>query len=186
MRSIGIPSPRVEGEQKVNGSAIYAEDVALPEMLWAKVLRSPIAHARIKKIDITEAVAEAALDLIDVEYEDLPVMTDPLRAAQPDAPLLHPEVAEYKGLLHKIETPSNVFVHLKWKKGEVEEGFRQSDEVIENTFIVPAVHQAYIEPHASLVRVNPDGGAEIWSSNKSPFALREQLGNTLQVPPSSL
>ena len=213
MRSIGIPSPRVEGEQKVNGSAIYAEDVALPEMLWAKVLRSPIAHARIKKIDITEAarlsgvkavitgadlrgakigkkivdmpiiaetvvryigekvaavaaeteaVAEAALDLIDVEYEDLPVVTDPLKATQPDALLLHPEVAEYKGLLHKIETPSNVFVHLKWKKGEVEEGFRQSDEVIENTFIVPAVHQAYIEPHASLVRVNPDGGAEIW------------------------
>jgi len=237
VRTIGIPSPRVEGEQKVNGSAIYADDVALPGMLWAKVLRSPIAHARIKKIAIseaarlpgvkavitgadlrgakigkkivdmpiiaervvryigekvaavaaeTEAIAEAALDLIDVEYEDLPVVTDPLKATQPDAPLLHPEVAEYKGLLHKIETPSNVFVHLKWKKGEVEEGFRQSDEVIENTFTVPAVHQAYIEPHASLVRVSPDGGAEIWSSNKSPFALREQLGNTLQVPPSSL
>jgi carbon-monoxide dehydrogenase large subunit len=236
-RSIGLASPRVEGEQKVNGSAIYAEDVALPEMLWAKVLRSPIAHARITKIDITraaklpgvkavitgadlagakigkkivdmpviaetvvryigekvaavaaesEAVAEAALDLIDVDYEELPVVTDPLKAAEVDAPLLHPDLAEYKGLLHKIESPSNVFVHLKWKKGEVEEGFRQSDEIIENTFTVPAVHQAYIEPHASLVRLRADGGAEIWSSNKSPFALREQLGNALQVPPASL
>ena len=55
IRSIGIASPRVEGEEKVSGSAIYAEDIALPEMLWAKVLRSPVAHARIKKIDITQA-----------------------------------------------------------------------------------------------------------------------------------
>ena len=142
-------------------------------MLWAKVLRSPMAHARIKKIDVSKAlalpgvaavltgedlagakigkkivdmpllaekvvrymgekvaavaaesetVAEAALELIDVEYEELAVVTDPLEALRPDAPLLHPNVGEYKGLLHKIETPSNVFVHLTWKKGVVEEG----------------------------------------------------------------
>ena len=237
IRSIGIPSPRVEGEQKVSGSAIYAEDVTLPDMLWAKILRSPVAHARIKKVDTThalrlpgvkavvtgadlagakigkkivdmpviaesvvryigekvaavaaesEAIAEAALELIEVEYEDLPVVTDPLKAAEHDATLLHPEVADYKGLLHKIETPSNVFVQLKWKKGDVEEGFHQSDQVIENTFTVAAVHQAYIEPHASVVRVKPDGGAEIWSTNKSPFALRDQLGNALQISPANL
>lgn len=237
IRSIGIASPRVEGQEKVTGSAIYAEDIVLPDMLWAKVLRSPVAHARIKKIDVTqaaklpgvkavitgadlsgvrigkkivdmpviaetvvryigekvaavaaetEAIAEAALDLIDVEYEDLLVLTDPVQAVRQDAPLLHPEVAQYKGLLHKIDAPSNVFVHLKWKKGEVEEGFRQSDEILQNTFTVPAVHQAYIEPHASLVQLRSDSGADIWSANKSPFALREQLGNALQVPPASL
>jgi CO/xanthine dehydrogenase Mo-binding subunit len=237
IRSVGIPSPRVEGEQKVGGDAVYAIDVVLPDMLWAKVLRSPIAHGRIKKIDAakalempgvraivagadlagvkigkkivdmplladgvvryvgekiaavaaeSEAIAEAALDLIEVEYEDLPIITDALEAMAPGAPLLHPNVAEYKGLLHKIETPSNVFVALHWKKGEVQEGFRQSDVVIENTFTVPAVHQAYIEPHSSLVRLNPDGTADIWSSNKSPFALRDQVGNALQVAPANL
>ena len=137
IRKIGIPSPRVEGQEKVTGSAIYAEDIMLPEMLWAKVLRSPVAHARIKKIDVTqaaklpgvkavvtgaelagvrigkkivdmpvvaetvvryigekvaavaaetEAIAETALDLIDVEYEDLQVLTDPLQAVRQDAP----------------------------------------------------------------------------------------------------
>jgi CO/xanthine dehydrogenase Mo-binding subunit len=237
LRSVGIPSPRVEGEQKVGGGALYAVDVGLPDMLWAKVLRSPIAHGRIKKIDPSKAIAlpgvkavltgadlggakigkkivdmpiladgvvryigekiaavaaesetiaEAAVDLIDVEYEDLPVITDPLAAMEPGAPLLHPNLAEYKGLLHKIETPSNVFVQLNWKKGEVQEGFRQSDVIVENTFTVPAVHQAYIEPHSSLVRVNSDGTAEIWSSNKSPFGMRDQVGNALQVPPTSL
>ena len=237
IRSVGIPSPRVEGEQKVGGGAVYAVDVTLPDMLWAKVLRSPIAHGRIRKIDIaraaalpgvkavltgvdlagarigkkivdmpllahevvryagekvaavaaeTEAVAEAALELIDVEYEDLPVLTDPLAAMAPDAPVLHPNLAEYKGLLHAIEQPSNVFVRLNWKKGDVEAGFKQSDVVLENTFTVPAVHQAYIEPHCSIVRIHADGTAEIWSSNKSPFALRDQVGNALQIPPASL
>ncbi len=134
----------------------------------------------------SEAIAEAALDLIDVEYEEMPVVNDPVQALATDAPLLHPNLSEYKGLLHKIETPSNAFVRLNWKKGEVEEGFRQSDVVVENTFSVPAVHQAYIEPHSSLVRINADGTAEIWSSNKSPFALRDQVGNALGIPPASL
>jgi CO/xanthine dehydrogenase Mo-binding subunit len=237
VRSVGIPSPRVEGEQKVGGGALYASDVVLPEMLWAKVLRSPIAHGRIKSIDVSkaqalpgvkavltgtdlagarigkkivdmpllaegvvryagekvaavaaesEAIAEAALDLIDIEYEELPVVNDPVQALATDAPLLHPNLSEYKGLLHKIETPSNAFVRLNWKKGEVEEGFRQSEMVVENTFSVPAVHQAYIEPHCSLVRIGTDGTAEIWSSNKSPFALRDQVGNALGIPPASL
>ena len=237
IHSVGIPSPRVEGEQKVGGGAVYAVDVTLPDMLWAKVLRSSLAHARIKNIDASkalalpgvkavltgadlagakigkkivdmplladqvvryvgekvaavaaesEAVAEAALDLIEVEYEELPIVTDVMEATQTNAPVLHPNVGDYKGLLHKIDTPSNVFVHLTWKKGEVVEGFRQSDVVVDNTFTVPAVHQGYIEPHSSLVRINPDGSAEIWSSNKSPFGLRDQVGNALQIPPVSL
>jgi CO/xanthine dehydrogenase Mo-binding subunit len=114
------------------------------------------------------------------------VVTDPLQAMEPSAPLIHPNVAEYKGLLHKIDTPSNVFVRLTWKKGIVEEGFRQSDVVVENTFAVPAVHQAYIEPHSSLVRINPDGSADVWSSNKSPFNMRDQVGSALQIAPASL
>jgi CO/xanthine dehydrogenase Mo-binding subunit len=227
----------VEGQQKVGGAAVYAVDVALPGMLWAKVLRSPLAHARITRLDAAraarlpgvkavltgadlagarigkkivdmpllaedvvrytgekvaviaaedEAIATAALDLIEVEYDELPIVTDPLEAMAAEAPLLHPSVAAYKGLLHSIDTPSNVFVRLNWKKGDVEEGFRQSDVVVENTFKVPAVHQAYIEPHCSVVRINDDGSAEIWSSNKSPFALRDQVGNALQIPPASL
>jgi carbon-monoxide dehydrogenase large subunit len=237
IRSVGIPSPRVEGEQKVAGAARYAVDIALPGMLWAKVLRSSMAHGRIRRIDTakaaalpgvkavltgadlagakigkkivdmpllaedvvrfagekvaavaaeSEALADAALDLIDVEYDELPVVTDPLEAMRTNATLLHPKVAEYKGLLQKLEAPSNVFVHLTWKKGAVEEGFRQSDIVVENTYTVPAVHQAYIEPHAALVRINPDGTAEVWSSNKSPFGMRDAVGNALQIAPASL
>ncbi|OGP30743.1 MAG: hypothetical protein A2038_00480 [Deltaproteobacteria bacterium GWA2_57_13] len=234
---VGMPTPRVEGEEKVSGQAGYTADRTLPGMLWVKVLRSPIPHGRIKRIDTRRAAelpgvkvvltgrdvkgakigkkivdmpiladevvrfigekvaaiaaesedsAEQALDLIEVEYEDLPSVSDPLEAMKPSAPLLHPDLPSYSGLLHEIKEPSNVFVHLEWKKGDIEQGFRQSDVIVENTFRTSMAHQGYIEPHACLVKVNPDGGAQIWASTKSPFALREQVGTALKVSPQKL
>jgi len=234
---VGMPTPRVEGEEKVSGQAGYTADRTLPGMLWVKVLRSPIPHGRIKRIDTRRAAelpgvkvvltgrdvkgakigkkivdmpiladevvrfigekvaaiaaesedsAEQALDLIEVEYEDLPSVSDPLEAMKPSAPLLHPDLPSYSGLLHEIKEPSNVFVHLEWKKGDIEQGFRQSDVIVENTFRTSMAHQCYIEPHACLVKVNPDGGAQIWASTKSPFALREQVGTALKVSPQKL
>ncbi|HEX2931286.1 MAG TPA: molybdopterin cofactor-binding domain-containing protein, partial [Candidatus Binatia bacterium] len=225
---IGTPTPRLEGPAKVAGSAIYATDVVLPNMLWCKVLRSPISYGRIKNIDVSralalpgvhavatgadveglligrkiydmpiladgvvrfigekvaavaaknEAIAEEAAGLIDVEYEELPALLDPLEAVKPSATLLHPNVPGYRGLLHPIETPSNVFVHMNWKKSDVEAGFRDSEIIVENTFTTKPVHQAYIEPHACVVQAQDGGGADIWACSKVPFALREQVAN---------
>ncbi|MGH7773097.1 MAG: xanthine dehydrogenase family protein molybdopterin-binding subunit [Candidatus Binatia bacterium] len=234
---VGMATPRVEGEDKVAGKAVYAVDVTLPGMLWVKVLRSPIPHGWIKRIDVSKAlnlpgvkavitgkdvagskigkkiidmsilaegivrfigekvaavaaeseeIAEQALALIEVEYEDLEPVFDPLESMKPSAPLLHPDVVSYSGLIHKMETPSNVIVRLTWKKGDIEEGFRNSDVIVENTFQTPRVHQAYIESHSCVVRANPDGGAEIWASTKSPFALRDQVANALKLSPEKL
>ena len=81
-------------------------------------------------------------------------MLDPVEALAPSAPLLHPEVMQYKGLPGKLPAPSNAFVQLSWKKGDIEDGFRRADVVVENTYRTPAVHQAYIEPHScSLERM---------------------------------
>ena len=231
---IGHPTQRLEGPDKVSGRAVYAADVLLPGMLWAKVLRSPISHGRIKKIDTSRAtplpgvaavatgedvkgrligrkicdmpilaegvvrfigekvaavaaeseeIAEAALELIDVEYEEVEPLLDPLAAAQQDAPLLHPQVQHYRGLLHPIDAPSNVFVDMKWQKGDVEAGFRGSDIVVENTFTTQAVHQAYIEPHACVVYARDSAGADLWACSKVPFALREQVATAFGATP---
>jgi carbon-monoxide dehydrogenase large subunit len=134
----------------------------------------------------SEEAAERAAELIEVEYEELPVVTNVTQALASDAPLLHPKVREYKGLLHEIASPGNVFVDLKWNKGDVEEGFRQSDLVVESSFSVPAVHQAYIEPHSCVVQVKSDGSAEVWASTKAPFAMRDQVGSVFQIPSSSI
>ena len=231
---IGHPTQRLEGPDKVSGRAVYATDVILPGMLWAKVLRSPISFGRIKKIDTrraaalsgvcavatgedvkgrligrkiydmpilaegvvrfigekvaavaaeSEEIAETALELIDVEYEELEPLLDPLVAVRPDALLLHPQVQHYRGLLHPIEAPTNVFVDMKWQKGDVEAGFRDSDIIVENTFTTQAVHQAYIEPHACVVEAAGSAGADVWACSKVPFALREQIAAAFDTTP---
>ncbi len=234
---VGRPTPRVEGEEKVTGAAVYTVDVALPGMLWGKVLRSPISYGRIKHIDVskalqvpgvktvitgqdvtglrigrkiydmpiltdgvvrfigervaavaaeTEEAAERALDLIEVEYEEMEPLLDPLEAMKPTAPLLHPDVLSYKGLPEKLEAPTNVFVYLSWGKRDLQAGFQQSDTIIENTFQTQVVHQSYLEPHACVAKADPSGGAEIWACSKTPFAVREQLSNAINVPKEKL
>ncbi len=229
---IGVPTPRSEGREKVSGAAIYATDIVLPDMLWAKALRSPIAYGRIKQIDVskalalsgvhavvtgaevkgqligrkiydmpvladevvrfigekvavvaaeTEEIAEAATELIDVAYEELDALLDPLEAVQSTAPVLHPNVQSYRGLLHEIKTPSNVFVDLTWTKGDVDAGFRDADVIVENTFTTQPMHQAYIEPHSCVVQAHA-GGADVWACSKVPFALREQVAAALRRP----
>jgi carbon-monoxide dehydrogenase large subunit len=226
--TIGAPTVRSEGAEKVTGRAIYATDVMLPGVLWGKVLRSPIAYGRIKRIDVSRAralpgvhavvtgadvpgrligrkiydmpilahevvrfagekiagvaaeseeLAEAAVDLIEAEYEEMPPLLDPLQALHPSAPLLHPAVQNYRGLLHPIETPSNVFVDLSWNKGDVDAGFREADLILENTYTTSPVHQGYLEPHSCVVQAESTGGAHIWACSKVPFALREQVAN---------
>ena len=125
----------------------------------------------------SEEIAEEAVALIDVEYEEITPLLDPLESVQQNAMLLHPNVQSYRGLLHPIENPSNVFVDMHWKKGDVEAGFHEADIVVENTFTTRPVHQAYIEPHACVVHAQAGGRADIWACSKVPFALREQVAN---------
>jgi CO/xanthine dehydrogenase Mo-binding subunit len=234
---VGNPTPRVEGEYKVSGKAMYAVDVVLPGMLWGKILRSPIPYGRIKRIDAsralkapgvravvtgedvaglkigrklydmpiladgvvrfigekvaavaadTEEAAEEAVGLIDVEYEEMESVLDPLKAMEPAAPILHPDVQNYKGLPKKLEAASNDFIYVTWKKGDIQEGFRQADAVVENTFYTNQVHHAYIEPHSCVVSTAADGSAEIWACSKVPYAIREQVANALKLSPEKL
>ncbi len=234
---VGRPTPRVEGQLKVTGKAVYSADVELPGTLWGKCLRSPISSGRIKSIDAskarqlpgvkavitgqdvpglrigrciydtpvvadgivrfigekvaavaaeTEEAAEQALDLIEVDYEEMEPLLDPLEAIKPDAPILHPDLLSYKGLPVPVEKLGNVFAYLKWGKGDIEAGFRQADVIIENAFTTQVTHQSYLEPHACVVKADPSGGAEVWACSKTPFAVRGQLSNCIGVAKEKL
>ena len=111
----------------------------------------------------SEDAAEQAMNLIEIEYEEMEPLFDPSKAIQPTAPLLHPAVLSYRGLPGKLEAPSNLFIHMSWGKGDIQAGFRQSDMIIENRFKTQVVHQAYLEPHSCVVLADPSGGAEIWA-----------------------
>ena len=125
--------------------------------------------------------AEHALDLIQVDYEELPAVFDPLAAAKPGAPIIHPDLHTYKGLPKPIDGPTNVFVHELFTRGDVAEGFAQSDVIVENTFTVARVHQAFLEPHCCLVWIDDEGRIQMWSPNKVPHGLKESMSNAFRI-----
>ena len=125
--------------------------------------------------------AEEALTLIDVEYEELPAVFDPLEAMQPGAPLLH-EGAVYEDPSGPIQPQGNIANHEAWSDGDLEQGFRESDLIFEHTFTTPWVHQGYIEPFTCVVDIDDAGRMQVWANNKQPFALRRQLASSLRLP----
>lgn len=131
----------------------------------------------------TAEAAEAALDLIAVEYEELPAVFDPLEAMRPEAPRVHQDVASYDGApLHLLATDvPNGQTRLAWRKGNVEQGFREADLVLEHTFRIPSRHQGYLEPYASVVAIDPTGRVQAWASTKAPFRTRIQLAKAVGI-----
>jgi len=126
--------------------------------------------------------AEEALQLIEVEYEELPAVFDPLQALEESAPILHPEVNSYIGLPKPLAQPSNAFAWDTWSKGNIDAGFAQADLIIENTFTVPRQHQAYLETHSCLVWIDEQGRVQVWASCKVPYQVKEQLSVALGLP----
>jgi CO/xanthine dehydrogenase Mo-binding subunit len=231
---VGKPLGRLEGPAKVTGAATFTADVILPEMIWGKVLRSPLPHARIVSIDTSQAekmpgvlavltardlpdiltgrlvydtpvlardqvrfigekvavvaaedpdVAEDALALIEVEYQELPAVFDAEEAMKPDAPLLHPDYRSYPHAPEKFFSDlPNVHSHVTWQVGDIEEGFAQAQQVFEYTFTTHSQHQGFIEPHASVVSVDSEGRAHVWISNKMPVRAQKLLADAVQLP----
>ncbi len=220
---VGKEVPRNDAEAKARGAALYTDDLKLPGMLHGRILRSPLAHARIKHIDASKAlalpgvkcvitgedtpkikygnwrlfpetqdeyplavdkvrfigdevaavaaadpdIAQEALELIVVDYEELPAVFDVDSAIKPGAPNLH----DY--------CPSNVSVNRKIKYGDVEKGFAESDYIREDTFTVHAVSHAYLEPCSALAQVDLDGRITLWTSTQVPYIVQCLLASTM-------
>ena len=131
-------------------------------------------------------IAEEALLLIDVEYEDLSPVFDPEEAMDDGAPALHEGMASYPGLPQPPSGVNNVFAYNVWDKGDIEQGFAESDLIFEHTFTTQLHHQAYLEPHACVVDIDDDGRVQIWACNKGPFMLREQLAAVWDMPQGNI
>lgn len=222
---IGRRVPRVDAWEKATGEARYTDDFSLPGMLHGRLLRSPVAHARIVSIDASRAkalpgvaavitgkdlpdvkygnwrlvpgtqdetalarekvrfigdevaavaaadrdAAEEALALIRVEYEELPGVFDLDAAMAPGAPLIHDETA------------GNVSVARKIVFGNLEEQFARSDYVREDTFELPSVSPAYLEPCSSLAVADELGRVTLTSSTQTPYIVQCLLAKALGI-----
>lgn len=115
----------------------------------------------------TEAIAARARDLIQVEYEDLPVVTDVEEAMRPDAPVLHPDVG------------SNTFGHHKLYNGDIEAGFRQADVIIESVFNTPAQEHAFLQTESGLAYIDEDGRVAVVTTGQWGIKDRKQIAHAL-------
>ena len=214
MNTVGHNVPRIDAYERVTGKATYTRDVRLPGMLYARVLRSPHPHARIRGIDVSRAealpgvravithethrvvygsgsiaggrqyndaakditrhvrymfdnpvrfvgqpvaavaavnrhVAEEALELIEIDYEELPFVLDPEEALEPGAPPIWPE----GNLALNAE---NEPIPAGGRTGDPEAGFREADQVFEDRYTTAFVQDGQMEPRCALAQWEGD------------------------------
>jgi CO/xanthine dehydrogenase Mo-binding subunit len=130
-------------------------------------------------------IAEEALGLIEVEYEVLPPALHVLEAMKVEAPLLH-ETMTTTELGQKTDKRSNIASHYQFKLGDVAQGFRDAEVVIEREFNTATVHQGYIEPHNATALWNEDGHLYIWTSTQGAFVVQRQVAEILSLAVSQV
>jgi CO/xanthine dehydrogenase Mo-binding subunit len=182
-RASRVPGVRaILAGEDVRGFLVGKQIRDMPVLCWdvVRFIGDRVAAVAADTLD----AAEEAVQLIDVDYEQLPAVFDPAEAIKLGAPVLHENVAGYDGAPKNILAADvhNGLTRLKYGKGDVEKGFRESDLVIEHTFRVPARHQGYIEPHAGTVAIEDGGRTQVWASVKNPFGVRSQLSKALGLP----
>ncbi len=115
-----------------------------------------------------EAQAAAALKLIRVEYQDLPVVTDPVEAMKPDSPRVHEHIGD-----------SNICVHYKIRKGNIEEGFARADVIVEGEYRTPVQEHAYLQPEAGLTYIDEEGRITVACGGQWTHEDRHQVAHAL-------
>jgi CO/xanthine dehydrogenase Mo-binding subunit len=118
----------------------------------------------------TEEIASEACQLIEVEYEDLPVITDPLVARNDGQILLHPD------------TDSNIFCHFKIRKGDVSDAFERADVIIEKEYRTPAQEHAYLQPEAGVSYIDEEGRVTVEVAGQWTHEDQKQIAHALGLP----
>jgi CO/xanthine dehydrogenase Mo-binding subunit len=236
---LGKRVPRVDGPEKVTGQARFGDDLPLYGLLHARLVPSLYAHARITRIDVSqalahpgvvgvvtaddlatiikapptsrarealahgvtrfcgqpvaaviaesEAAAEDAITLVEVEYDELPAVIDPLAALAPDAPAVWPngvpgrKAVEDPGDDPALRSP-NLADHASYDRGDVAAGFAAADVVVERSYRTSIVHQSYLEPHTATAAVDPLGNLTVYSSSHGVFLPRQEIAKALDWP----
>ena len=226
---IGKPLRKVDALAKCTGDTRYADDLELPRMLYAKLLRSPLPHARIRGIrtdraakldgvyavitgrDLpekfgimpstqdeealvvdkarhagdpvaavaarTEAIAEEALKLIEVDYEPL-------------KPILSIEEAlaatEDSDRIHTWNRRANIQKAVSFEFGDVAGGFEQAEQIFEDTFFFQGNAHLPMEQHCAMAQYGPQDKLTLWSSTQTPHYLHRALSKVLKLPMSRI
>jgi CO/xanthine dehydrogenase Mo-binding subunit len=186
----------LERAKKIKGVFAILTAADLPARLTGIVLKDMpvLAKDRVRFVGERVAVigaespeiAEDALSRIEVDYEELPAVHDPLDAMSTAAPIVHEALRGYDGLQLPLPEIPNLHSYVKWKRGNHEQGFAESDFVFEQTFTTQRVHQGYLEPHAAVVQIDSSDRILIRSPAKQPYLNKQHLAAWLGVDPEKI
>ena len=118
----------------------------------------------------SESIANQAVQLLHVEFDDLPILTDPEQAMTETENLLHPDMG------------SNIFYHPRIRKGNVEKGFEEADVIVEQEYRTPAQEHAYLQPEAGVAYIDDHGRVTIEVAGQWTHEDREQIAHALDLP----
>src|SRR6266850_1310265 len=226
---VGSRIKRREDPRLIMGRGTYVDDIQLPRMTYAAILRSPYAHARIRSINVDKAkalpgvvavmtgadlqgknvpcgwtlpdikvaphpalavgkvrytgdavavvvaderyIARDALDLIEVDFDPLPVVVDAEQAIQPGAPQLHDEV------------PNNTAFVWKVGGGDIDKAFREAEVVVKERIVNQRLIPNAIEPRGMVAQYTPGSGDLIlWTATQIPHLVRLLLSMVIGIP----
>jgi CO/xanthine dehydrogenase Mo-binding subunit len=139
--------------------------------------------AAVAAVDV--AIARHAAQLIDIEYELLPAVSDLETALGDDAPVIHEQIADYASTF-RCERKGNVFADILTAEGDVDKAFAECDVIVEGVFHTQAQYHAYLEPCSALAEVDANGKLTIWSSNQSVFRVQASVAESLNLPMSRI
>jgi len=227
---IGASVLRPDAVDKVRGEARYVDDLVFTGMLYGRVMRSSVPHARLNGFDLSQVEsdpsvvctvtaddvpgenivhvvyddqpalakeivryigepialvaardrigAERAAKLAKIDYEPLPVVSDPIVALSDDAPAVAvPEV---------VEEGKNVFNHMRLRKGDVESGFAQADVIVEGEYSTGYQEHAYLETQGAIAVPDENGSMTIYGSMQCPFYVQGAVARVLGLPLSKV
>ena len=131
--------------------------------------------------------AKEALALVEIEYEELPIVVDPTEALDPSAPILHEQEALratlFADVIVRPQPGTNICNMVTLRKGDPAAGFAEADEIFEDVFTSPPVQQVPLETHACIADVS-DGRVTVTATTQTPFVLRAQLAEVFRIPQS--
>jgi carbon-monoxide dehydrogenase large subunit len=133
---------------------------------------------------VDEDTAQAAVKLIEVDYEDLPAYFSPEEACKPGAVPIHEDFTSYRKSNFVVGSPlPNVCEHFKLRTGDVERGFQQAEMILEERYTIPVIQHAAMEPHSAHAQVDPESGrVTIWVANDAPFRALTEISDALELP----
>ena len=230
-KTVGHSVPRIDGLEKVMGAAQFVDDIEFgPKLLYAAIVESPYAHAKIKKIDPSEALkvqgvvkvvtgkdfpyqfglymkdrhifaqdrarfvgeqvaaviawdpkaALKAAALVKVDYEELTPMIEPMAALEKKATLIHPDLGGYNHVPWFFPKAGTNIAHWrKIRKGDADQGFKDADLVLEDTYTVPRYAHCSIEVHGAVGLYDASGRLTVWTASQSPYTQRHGFAEAL-------